>query len=100
MSYNCAQYLQSLDRIHRVGGSEKQEAYYDILLYENTIDLEILDNLNQKQGLLDAAIVFAPADIVTDTAIKQSRKEEQLSLQQLEKGQNSLHLKKKQLGAR
>ena len=35
---------------------------------------EFLDNLNQKQGLLDAAIVFAPADIVTDTAIKSVKK--------------------------
>jgi len=48
LSYNCAQYLQSLDRIHRVGGSEKQEAYYYFLLYANTIDLDILDNLREK----------------------------------------------------
>ena len=35
---------------------------------------EFLDNLKEKQGLLDAAIVFAPADIVTDTAIKSIKK--------------------------
>jgi len=28
LSYNCAQYLQSLDRIHRVGGSETKPAHY------------------------------------------------------------------------
>src|SRR6266542_5823207 len=28
LSYNCAQYLQSLDRIHRVGGSETKVAHY------------------------------------------------------------------------
>ena len=36
----------------------------------------ISKQLKEKQGLLDAAIVFAPADIVTDTAIKSVKKEE------------------------
>lgn len=31
---------------------------------------EFLDELKNKHGLLDAAIVFAPADVVTDAAIK------------------------------
>lgn len=35
-----------------------------------------LEKLKEKHGLLDAAIVFAPADIVTDTAIKSIKKEE------------------------
>ena len=35
---------------------------------------EFLDTLKEKHGLLDAAIVFAPADIVTDTAIKAIKK--------------------------
>jgi SNF2 family DNA or RNA helicase len=48
LSYNLAQYLQSLDRIHRVGASEKFSAYYDFLIYEDTIDEDILDNLNKK----------------------------------------------------
>ncbi len=48
LSYNCAQFLQSLDRIHRVGGSEKQEAYYHFLQYENTLDSDILANLQVK----------------------------------------------------
>ncbi|MDH3677429.1 MAG: alcohol dehydrogenase catalytic domain-containing protein [Nitrosopumilus sp.] len=33
-----------------------------------------LKNIREKQGLLDAAIVFAPADIVTDSAIKSVKK--------------------------
>jgi propanol-preferring alcohol dehydrogenase len=33
-----------------------------------------LKEVKEKQGLLDAAIVFAPADIVTDTAIKSVKK--------------------------
>ena len=35
---------------------------------------EFLDKLKEKHGMLDAAIVFAPADIVTDTAIKAVKK--------------------------
>ena len=35
---------------------------------------KFLSSLKQKHGLLDAAIVFAPADIVTDTAIKSVKK--------------------------
>ena len=48
LSYNCAQYLQSLDRIHRVGGSEKNQANYYFLQYENTIDQDIKNNLDKK----------------------------------------------------
>jgi len=35
---------------------------------------EFLDKLKEKHGLLDAAIVFAPVDIATDTAIKSVKK--------------------------
>ncbi|WP_428327205.1 alcohol dehydrogenase catalytic domain-containing protein [Nitrosopumilus sp.] len=35
---------------------------------------EFLKKLKEKHGMLDAAIVFAPADIVTDTAIKAVKK--------------------------
>lgn len=48
LSYNCAQYLQSLDRIHRVGGSETVQANYYFLQYENSIDQDILSNLRRK----------------------------------------------------
>jgi SNF2 family DNA or RNA helicase len=48
LSYNCAQYLQSLDRIHRVGGSETTEANYYFLQYKNTIDKDIKNNIDQK----------------------------------------------------
>ncbi|MDE2823935.1 MAG: DEAD/DEAH box helicase, partial [Chloroflexota bacterium] len=48
LSYNCAQYLQSLDRIHRVGGSETRTARYSFLMYEDTFEGEILHNLIGK----------------------------------------------------
>lgn len=48
LSYNCAQYLQSLDRIHRVGGSEKTIANYYFLQYKDSIDQDIKTNLDRK----------------------------------------------------
>jgi len=48
LSYNCAQHLQSLDRIHRVGGSENKPAHYLFLQYEDTIDDDILANVRNK----------------------------------------------------
>lgn len=48
LSYNCAQYLQSLDRIHRIGGSENNVASYHFLQYADTIELDIKNNLDQK----------------------------------------------------
>lgn len=48
MSYSCAQYLQSLDRIHRVGGSENKIAHYHFLQYANTLDSDILENVQRK----------------------------------------------------
>ena len=56
LSYNCAQYLQSLDRIHRVGGSENKEAHYYFLQYEDTIDGDILQNVQQKAARMAAII--------------------------------------------
>jgi SNF2 family DNA or RNA helicase len=48
LSYNCAQYLQSLDRIHRVGGSEDKPSHYHFFLYESTIERDIINNLQRK----------------------------------------------------
>lgn len=48
LSYNGAQYLQSLDRIHRVGGSEFNQAHYYFLQYENSVDQDIKKNLEAK----------------------------------------------------
>jgi len=56
LSYNCAQYLQSLDRIHRVGGSETKEAHYYFLQSEDSIDQDIATNLAAKQAKMSALI--------------------------------------------
>jgi superfamily II DNA or RNA helicase len=56
LSYNCAQYLQSLDRIHRVGGSESKTAHYHFLHYEDTLDGDILDSVRRKAENMSAVI--------------------------------------------
>ncbi len=58
LSYNCAQYLQSLDRIHRVGGSETNKANYYYLQYVNTIDADILNNLQKKRDRMYHVIEY------------------------------------------
>lgn len=56
LSYNCAQYLQSLDRIHRVGGSENKVSHYHFLQYADTLDEDILENLVRKTENMSAII--------------------------------------------
>jgi superfamily II DNA or RNA helicase len=56
LSYNCAQYLQSLDRIHRVGGSEIKVAHYHFLQYADTIDADVLANVQRKSEAMSAVI--------------------------------------------
>jgi SNF2 family DNA or RNA helicase len=70
LSYNCAQYLQSLDRIHRVGGSEKEQANYHFLQYENSIDQDISLNLDEKAqrmySLIDKEYDIYTLDMFSD----------------------------------
>ena len=56
LSYNCAQYLQSLDRIHRVGGSENKVAHYHFLQYAGTVDEDLLSNVQDKAERMSAII--------------------------------------------
>ena len=51
ISYNTAEFLQSLDRIHRVGGSENKPVYYDFLHYEKTIDEEVYKRVFKKADM-------------------------------------------------
>lgn len=56
LSYNCAQYLQSLDRIHRVGGSENKVSHYYFLQCADTLDQDILSNLLRKAENMSAVV--------------------------------------------
>lgn len=51
LNYNSAEFLQSLDRIHRVGGSENIIVEYDFLQYQNTIDTKIFKRVLEKADL-------------------------------------------------
>ena len=59
-SQNHLDVAKRLGAIDAMVFSEKQQVF--------------LNKLKEKHGMLDAAIVFAPADIVTDTAIKAVKK--------------------------
>ena len=48
LNYNAAEFLQSLDRIHRVGGSEILPVFYNFLHYKNTVDAKVYDRVFQK----------------------------------------------------
>ena len=56
LSYNCAQFLQSQDRIHRVGGSETREARYRFLVSSDSIDSDVLWNVQQKADRMSRVI--------------------------------------------
>ncbi len=56
LTYNCGQFLQSLDRIHRVGGSEEKPSYYYFLQYTCTMENDILENLNLKSRRMSEVI--------------------------------------------
>lgn len=68
LSYNCAQYLQSLDRIHRVGGSEDKLSYYRFLQYGDTLEPLILKSLLEKFERMALVVdeEFPLCDIVLD----------------------------------
>ena len=52
LSYDCAQYLQSLDRIHRVGGSENRDSHYYFLQYNQTREIDVLERVKEKAEVM------------------------------------------------
>tara|TARA_Y100001935_G_C17296750_1_gene506562 strand:- start:27 stop:1901 length:1875 start_codon:yes stop_codon:yes gene_type:complete len=56
LSYNTAQYLQSLDRIHRVGALNNLPSYYYILNYSDTVEKDIWDRVNLKAERMRAVM--------------------------------------------
>lgn len=73
-NFNAAHYLQSMDRIHRLGLDPGITTTIDIFISENTIDVPLIQRLNEKvenmgrilndDSLLE--LVYDPADIVED----------------------------------
>lgn len=69
-SFNCAHYLQSLDRIHRLGLSKDQKTTYYLLLGRDTIDeivhTRLLDKMQKLQDLIEGDLPGAVAGYWSD----------------------------------
>ena len=66
-NFNTAEFLQSLDRIHRVGGSEDEPVFYNFLQYENTIEQKVYKKIREKadrqmQVIEKENLTFSPTD--------------------------------------
>lgn len=48
-TFNCGQYLQSLDRIHRIGLTSNEVVNYHLLIANNTVDETIDKRLKEKE---------------------------------------------------
>lgn len=76
-NFNAAYFLQSIDRIHRLGLAKGIDTNIEILISENTIDELLITRLNEKiqamgNVLEDAylqSLVYDPADISKDDEI-------------------------------
>ena len=67
LNYNTAEFLQSLDRIHRVGGSEDKPVHYEFLQYKNSIDIKIYERVflkadRQMRVIESDNLTFTPPD--------------------------------------
>lgn len=66
-TFNCGQFIQSLDRIHRIGLEQNEIVNYHILLAKNTIDETIDNRLDAKHEtmirVLEDEIPFGELDI-------------------------------------
>ena len=73
-NFNAAYFLQSIDRIHRLGLSHDIDTDIEILITENSIDEILITRLNEKiksmGDVLDDpylhSITYDPADIILD----------------------------------
>lgn len=85
-TFNCAHYLQSKDRIHRVGLKLTDEINYFLLIGRNSIDEVVDDRLNKKERamlrLLEAD--FSTVDLeLPEDAISEEGEENQDFLETL-----------------
>lgn len=66
-TFNCGQYIQSLDRIHRIGLDKDEEVNYHILIAKSTIDETIDTRLDDKyetmRGVLEDDIPIGDLEV-------------------------------------
>lgn len=76
-NFNAAYYLQSIDRIHRLGLDKSVETRIEVLICENSIDELLISRLNEKikrmGSVLDdtylQSLAYDPADIPIEDAV-------------------------------
>jgi SNF2 family DNA or RNA helicase len=80
-TYNCGQYMQSLDRIHRIGLAPDELVFYHLLIAKNTIDETIDRRLEEKKktmlNILEAEIPIGTFE-VEGNQLGQSEDEEKV----------------------
>jgi SNF2 family DNA or RNA helicase len=82
-NFNAAFFLQSIDRIHRLGLSRDQETNIEIIVAENTIDEILIERLNNKILAMGAvledpylqSLAYDPADILPEDEIGLDQKD-------------------------
>ncbi|MDB5397962.1 MAG: hypothetical protein JWM91_5468 [Rhodospirillales bacterium] len=94
-TFNGAQYMQSLDRIHRLGLRDDDRVHYHILCSEGTIDELIDRRLDEKRARLEALLEddLVPVDL-DDTEDVSEENEEAKDFEEL-----ILFLREKHSGA-
>jgi len=73
-NFNAAYYLQSIDRIHRLGLDKSINTIVEILISKNTIDEILINRLNQKTKIMGDVLndpylqklAYDPSDIPVD----------------------------------
>jgi len=55
-NFNCGQYIQSLDRIHRIGLKMEDKITYHILIARDTIDETIASRLQEKKTVMEQVL--------------------------------------------
>jgi SNF2 family DNA or RNA helicase len=63
-NFNAANYIQSKDRIHRVGGDRKDNVNYYFLVSKNSIDETIHERLKEKESNMLRIIESKPIPII------------------------------------
>lgn len=84
-TFNCGQYLQSLDRIHRIGLKRDEIVTYHLIVANNTIDETIDRRLVEKEemmlNLLDGDLPIGTF-AVEDKQLGQSEDEERIDFEE------------------
>jgi SNF2 family DNA or RNA helicase len=77
-TFNCAQYMQSLDRIHRIGLEPDEQVHYYIFQVKDSIDEVINERLKNKQRQMLTLLEddFALLDLENSEGITEESEEE------------------------